>query len=189
MGMPIFQKPLTDAQGNLKPYATLTVIKESGGVQALYSDRDGAEVVAADGVYTATSGITSFYLPPNLYKMVLAAGGLTQTWRYIHIPPLGEIITDATTSRTSTLKDLGNWIVYTNGSASTYEIDDDVFEVGQFVNLRQAGAGAVTVVEGTGVTVEPPSGGTLVTNGQGASLSVVKRASGTYMAVGHTVAA
>ena len=192
MGMPFFQRPLVDSQGNLKPFAQLLITRESdGGAQSIYSDRDGSSLLSNAGLFTDEGdGISGFYLPPDLYKMILTAGGISTTWRYVHIPPLKETLIESTTSRTATIKDVGNLIVCTNGSAINYEIDDDLLFKDQEIELRQSGAGQITIVPGTGMTVEPPSGGTLVTHGEGATVLLKKiDNAGSYILVGHTVAA
>lgn len=49
---------------------------------------------------------------------------------------------------------------------------DVAFAIGVNIGIWNKGAGAVTVVEGAGVTVHPPATGTLVSAGQGARLNL-----------------
>lgn len=80
---------------------------------------------------------------------------------------------NAQTGTTYTLQasDAGKLVTLTNGSAITLTVPGGVFTAGQRVDCSQRGAGAVTVV-GSGVTLRPMPGMTLVSEGQYAAWSV-----------------
>lgn len=190
--IPIFQKALVDKKGNVLPFCGLTVTRESDSAQQpLYSSNDGSGFAAEDGNYTTgVDGIATFYIPPGIYKMVqTSASGLTQTWRYWHIPKLDAIIDESSTSRIATVVDLGNFIVWDSASAAVYELDNSVFDIGNVVTLHQEGAGQILIHPTTGMNLRVPSGGTNLTNGQGAAVEVKKRADNEFILLGHTVAA
>lgn len=92
------------------------------------------------------------------------------------------IITDGGTARTFALADASTLpnpriVRFTGGASVSATVPDNAtvaFPLGAQINLRQAGAGLLTVVEDTGVTVNPPFGGTLLSAGQGASFVLVK---------------
>ncbi|KPJ66514.1 MAG: hypothetical protein AMJ43_07730, partial [Coxiella sp. DG_40] len=66
------------------------------------------------------------------------------------------ITTDATTTRTFALSDAGEYIRFTSGSAVTATVPPNssvAFPTGSEIEIFQAGAGQVTIAEGSGVTV------------------------------------
>ena len=75
---------------------------------------------------------------------------------------------NAQTGTTYTLvaSDAGKLVTLTNAAAITLTVPADVFTAGQRVDIGQRGAGAVTTVAGSGMTVNPPPGGSLVSEGQ-----------------------
>lgn len=62
------------------------------------------------------------------------------------------------TTHTLVLTDAGLDLETTNGSAVTVTVPADVFDDGHIVNVRQYGAGQVTISAGVGVTLRTPNG-------------------------------
>lgn len=95
-------------------------------------------------------------------------------------------ITDATTARTASLGDLGQYIIFTNGSAVTFTIPPNssvAFPVGSTISFEQNGAGTVTIDPDTGVTLNS-RGGFLASSGQFAVVQVKKVATDTWTVIG-----
>ena len=63
------------------------------------------------------------------------------------------------------------------------------FAVGTSIPIRQIGAGAITLTPGSGVTLNAPAGGTLVTDGAGAQVQIVKVATNEWDVIGQTAVA
>jgi hypothetical protein len=82
---------------------------------------------------------------------------------------------NAQTGTTYTLvaSDAGKLVTLTNSAAITLTVPASTFTTGQRVDIGQRGAGVVTVVAGSGMTVNPPPGGSLVMQGQYAYASLV----------------
>lgn len=91
-------------------------------------------------------------------------------------------VADATTARTAALGDAGRYIRFSNGSAVTFTIppnSDVAFPIGTVIEFEQAGAGAVTVAAGAGVTLNS-RGADLTLAGQYAVGGVKKVATDTW---------
>ena len=99
-------------------------------------------------------------------------------------------VTDSTTSRTLGLGDAGSYIRMTNASASVVTVPPQssvAWADDTEIHIRRAGAGDLTLTEGSGVDLIQPSGGTLVmTNAMTVTLKRV--ASDTWDVIGQTVA-
>lgn len=101
------------------------------------------------------------------------------------------VITESTTSRTLGLTGAGAYIRFTNASASVCTVApqaDVAWAADTEISIRRAAAGNLTLTPGAGVTLNAPSGGTLVmTNGMTVTLKRV--ASDAWDVIGQTVAA
>ena len=100
--------------------------------------------------------------------------------------------TVAGTTKTIGLADIFAYDRYTNAAAITLTVPPNsttAFPIGSEYHFHQAGAGAITVTEGSGVTVNPPAEGTLVSLGQHATLTLKKVATNEWDLIGQTVAA
>ena len=101
------------------------------------------------------------------------------------------VVTDTTTARTAELADAGSYLRFTNGSASTYTVAPQssvTWPADAEVHIRRAAAGNLTITPGSGVTLNAPSGGTLVmTNAMSVTLKRV--AEDVWDVIGQTVAA
>ena len=81
------------------------------------------------------------------------------------------------TSYTAVASDAGKTIEHTNAAASTLTIPSGVFSAGQRIDVLVAGAGQLTVVAGSGMTVEPEVGLQLKSRAQRSMFSVYFRSS------------
>ena len=74
---------------------------------------------------------------------------------------------NAQTDTTYTLQasDAGKLVTCTNSGAITVTVPASTFSAGQRVDMAQRGDGAVTLVGGSGMTVNPPTGLSLVSKG------------------------
>lgn len=100
------------------------------------------------------------------------------------------VVTESTTARLLALTDAGTYIRHTNASASTVTIPpqssvtwlDDTE-----IHIRRAAAGDLTLTPGSGVTLNPPSGGTLVMTDR-MSVTLKRVAADVWDVIGQTVA-
>lgn len=121
------------------------------------------------------------------------------TKRYVWVPGTGwveqptysTVLTKAGTAQTAALADAGQYVRFTNAAASTYTIAPQASVAwldGTEITIRRAAAANLTIVAGSGVTLNAPSGGTLVlTNNMTVTLKRV--ASNVWDIIGQTVAA
>lgn len=121
----------------------------------------------------------------NGQRLTMVAGA--PAWAY----DLGATITESTTARNAALTDVGNYLRHTNASASTYTIlpqADVAWPDDAEIHVRRAAAGNLTLTPGSGVTLNAPSGGTLVmTNAMTVTLKRV--AADVWDVIGQTVPA
>jgi hypothetical protein len=99
-------------------------------------------------------------------------------------------ITESTTARILALTDASAYIRHTNASASTVTVPpqtDVVWVADTEIYIRRAAAGNLTLTPGSGVTLNAPSGGTLVLT-DGMSVGLKRVAENVWDVVGQTVA-
>lgn len=92
-----------------------------------------------------------------------------------------------TASYTLVLGDAGGTVEMDVASANDLTVPPNssvAFPVGTVVEVCQIGAGQTTIVAGSGVTVQVPSGLTLALRGQWSSVSLRKRATDVWVAAG-----
>lgn len=90
---------------------------------------------------------------------------------------------EQTTNYTAVLTDVNKVIQMNSASALNFTVPPNAsvaFPIGTYLVVRQKGAGTVTVVPGSGVTVTQPAGGTLDTPGQGLSVTLHKTGTNTW---------
>lgn len=97
----------------------------------------------------------------------------------------GAINVQTGTTYTLSTGDVNDTIQFTSADPVTFTVAD-VFTGNQYVNFAQWGAGAVTVVAASGVTLRSLNG--LVTSGQYAFGSIIRMGSAEYGVVGALVA-
>ena len=96
----------------------------------------------------------------------------------ITMPPMVE---DATTSRTISTNDKNSILKFTNSGAVTVSVPQDSDEnlgIGFQFTVMQYGTGTVTVVAGTGATLNVPT--SAATSAQYASIHVIKTSANTF---------
>lgn len=79
--------------------------------------------------------------------------------------PVSAVVEKAATAETSLLSDAGQYLRFTNASASTYTIAPQAsvaWSDSAEITIRRDADGPLTLIGGAGVTLRPPSGGTLV---------------------------
>ncbi|MGF6694748.1 hypothetical protein M2318_004837 [Metapseudomonas resinovorans] len=100
------------------------------------------------------------------------------------------VLTESTTARTAVLGDAGSYLRFTNGGASTYTVApqaDVAWSADAEIHIRRGAAANLTLTPGSGVTLNAPSGGTLVmTNAMSVTLKRV--AENVWDVIGQTVA-
>ncbi|MCK9468473.1 MAG: hypothetical protein M0Q49_03555 [Porticoccaceae bacterium] len=142
---------------------------------------------------TVARGSTSISVPAGEARLLYADGtasGLMSVAGGGGGDALG-IVTESTTSRTLSLNDAGKYLRCTSSSATTVEVPPNsavAFAIGTQIHIRDAGLGGVTIAQGSGVTVNPPAGGTLVLAGEGATATLVKIATNSWDLMGQVVA-
>lgn len=88
MALPIFQRTVTDATGDILANASVEVRKESDGALAtIYSDRAGTTSISNPTTADA-NGFVQFYAAHDEYKVTATSGLNSITWRYV--PLVGE---------------------------------------------------------------------------------------------------
>jgi hypothetical protein len=106
---------------------------------------------------------------------------------YINKQTNSTINSQSGTSYTLVLTDMFKVIETTSSSSVSITVPPNssvAFPVGTVVEIVQLGTGVVTVVQGSGVTINTP--GTLVFRAQYSSVAIRKRASDTWVLAGDT---
>jgi hypothetical protein len=100
---------------------------------------------------------------------------------------------DTTTALTAALTDAGDIVFMNNASANVFTIPTNAtvaFAVGDQIDVVMEGVGVTSVTAASGVTLNGVSAGTAVLNGQYMAVTLVKRATDTWIMFGaHAVVA
>jgi hypothetical protein len=105
-------------------------------------------------------------------------------------PSLGTISVETGTSYAFVLGD--DYVEFSNAGAITATVPANAtvaFPIGTVLTIEQSGAGAVTLVPATDVTINVAPTHTLVTNGQYAVIQIKKKSANTWIAFGNLVTA
>lgn len=160
---------------------TLTISATGGGSGMTNPMTTAGDIItggAAGAAQRLAAGV-------NGQRLTMVSGA--PAWVY----DLGATITESTTARNAALTDVGNYLRHTNASASTLTIPPQssvAWPADAEIHVRRAAAGNLTLTPGSGVTLNAPSGGTLVlTNNMTVTLKRV--ASNVWDVIGQTVAA
>ena len=160
---------------------TLTISATGGG-----SGMTNPMTTAGDIITGGAAGAAQ-RLAAGVNGQRLTMVGGAPAWAY----DLGATITESTTARNAALTDVGNYLRHTNASASTLTIPPQssvAWPADAEIHVRRAAAGNLTLTPGSGVTLNAPSGGTLVmTNAMTVTLKRV--AADVWDVIGQTVAA
>lgn len=156
---------------------TLNAADVTAGIQFMNGTTSSTYVVAA-GAATGPV-ILDFWLDTN---------GATKRWVVLDksVVEGGAVSTQTGTSYTAALTDANDYIEFTNGSAVNFTIPPNAsvaFPIKTVIEIEQAGAGALTVVAGAGVTINS-RGGDLTLAGQYAVAALKKKATDTWTLTG-----
>lgn len=103
------------------------------------------------GIVVNLSGELEQFLGSNGWDTVGAGGGASS------------VVTHSTTSLTATALNSGNYTRFTNAGAKTYTFDDgEGYSIGAEYHGRNVGTADLTITEAGTMTINAPSGGTLV---------------------------
>jgi len=102
-----------------------------------------------------------------LYGVQGGASVAITAWQVRGVP-----VRSTSTSGSLATTDAGACVRCTASSAVELTVPSGAWVVGDVVQLRQAGTGALTVAAGSGVTVNVPSGRTAGARAQGSSLAL-----------------
>lgn len=100
------------------------------------------------------------------------------------------VVTESTTARVLALTDAGTYIRHTNASSSSVTVapEADVSWLADTeIHIRRAAAGSLTLTPGAGVTLNAPSGGTLVMT-SAMSVTLKRVSPDVWDVIGQTVA-
>lgn len=106
-------------------------------------------------------------------------------------PQYASVVTKTATAETSLLSDAGQYLCFTNASASTYTVAPQTsvaWPDNTEITIRRDADGPLTLIGAAGVTLRPPSGGTLVLE-YDMTVSLKRVTSTLWHVIGQTVAA
>ena len=83
MSLPIFQRTVADAQGNIVPNALIEVRRESdNGIALIYADRAGVDPLG-NPFLTGSDGFAQFFASPGEYRITATFAGQQIEWRFV----------------------------------------------------------------------------------------------------------
>jgi hypothetical protein len=86
MALPIFQRTVVTATGDIIAGAEVTVVNEVTGQNAvLFSNRAGT-TSKSNPFFTGSDGFAQFYVAPGKYRVTATGTGGTVTWRWVDLP-------------------------------------------------------------------------------------------------------
>lgn len=195
-----WQASIVDDAGNVQPLASIEVRREISGqpLVALYSDRDGASSLGNPFLADA-DGFAAFHVAGGAYQITATLGAFSRTWRYVPIgtnaeqdtdEDVGLLVSTYTDSITLALTDASKVIEMNKATAVSVTVPpnaDVAFPIPSFLDIAQIGAGQVTVVAGSGVTIRSKSGNLKIAAQYGAA-SLYKRATNEWVLIGDLTA-
>ena len=98
--------------------------------------------------------------------------GTAATAETTDFAPITQAINAQTGAYTLVASDAGKMVKMTLAAAADLTVPANVFTAGQRVDIADRGTARVTVVAGSGMTVNPPAGGSLVMEGQYSAASL-----------------
>ncbi len=167
------------------PAAGLTITNGAGSITfGLANDLSALEALASNGIAVRTGS------DAWAQRIVTAGTGITVTDGngVSGNPTIAADRTDIntqTSSHTLVLADAGKTVEMNVGSANNLTVPPNssvAFPTGTFINVTQYGAGATTIVAGSGVTIRNRNG--LVLGGQYAVATLYKRGANEWLAGG-----
>lgn len=170
---------LNVADGATANTGTVTSVAVSG--------TDGLEVDSGSPITTSgtiTLGVNKTSMLSHLnvedgaqVNTVTLDNTVTLTNKTLTDPKINLAINTQTDNYSLVLTDSGKYIRMNKSTAVNLTVQDNsdvAFPVGTQIVVRQVGAGQVTLVEDTAVTINIPTGKTLLLRGQGSTVSLIK---------------
>ena len=181
--------------GAVVPYAMVDVFDQATGDRVdIYSSQTGGTPIS--NPFESTSlGFVSFFLDAGQYRFVArSAGGafISEITHEVVVDPsiasgIYDVIEKTGTDENIDYKGISlRYLQMTNSSAKTLTFRPfSSFEisVGEVFNIRNSGAGLLTVIAGSGVTINPPTSGVLTIE-QNGSAAVICIAEDEYDMIG-----
>lgn len=181
--------------GAVVPYAMVDVFDQATGDRVdIYSSQTGGTPIS--NPFESTSlGFVSFFLDAGQYRFVArSAGGafISEITHEVVVDPsiasgIYDVIEKTGTNENIDYKGISlRYLQMTNSSAKTLTFRPfSSFEigVGEVFNIRNSGAGLLTVIAGSGVTINPPTSGVLTIE-QNGSAAVICVAENEYDMIG-----
>ena len=94
MALPIWQRTITDNQGNVIPGAEVLVVVEATGLEAdIFSNRDGT-TPRTNPFFTGSDGFAQFYAAPGEYRIEATGPTGSIVWRWNVL--VGDVATRST---------------------------------------------------------------------------------------------
>lgn len=186
--------------GAIVPYAMVDVFEQVSGNRAnIYNAQSGGSPLP-NPFEASVLGLVSFFLDAGQYRFVASSVGgafVSEIAYELVVDPniargVYEIITKAGTAENIDYSGISlRYLRMTNAAAKTLTVRPfATFEipVGEVFNIRNAGAGLLTLAAGLGVTINPPAGGSLVIE-NGGSVTLICIAENEYDMIGQVVPA
>lgn len=156
--------------------STLHTSSATSSSGALVGAMTGSKV-GATGTASLSAAGTGYYVLP------IAVEGANSS--------PAEVVTVSGTTQNLLASHAGQFIRFTNASTKTLTVQPNSttpLEVDSEYHMRNVGAGALTIVAGSGVTITAPGGGTLVVP-EGGTVTLKRVATDTFDLLGQTVLA
>jgi hypothetical protein len=173
--------------------ASLELVGTAGGAPtgAITVTLDATDVTA--GIQFANGTTTSTYvipaggaIGPVSLDFWLDTNSSTLRWVVIPRSGVGNVSTQTGTTYTAALTDANDYIRFSNASSITFTIPPNssvAFPIGTVIEVEQAGAGALSVAAGSGVTINS-RGSDLTLAGQYSVAALKKVATDTWTLTG-----
>jgi hypothetical protein len=164
--------------------ASVWVAEGTANADTLWTCTTNAPITVGTTALTFTQFVAGGYSDENARDAIGAAavGGSGITFKYKGI----DISTQSGTSYTGVLADANTYVRFTSASAVAFTVPPNssvAYPVGTEITIEQAGAGALTVTAGSGVTINS-RGADLVLAGQYAVATLKKVATDTWILTG-----
>ena len=177
---------VSDASATVKGVVELATLEETvTGEDAVRATTPAGVKAALDERFTGEGTGTPGANGASAYEVAVTNGfvGTETQWLASLVGPQGDPGADLTHSTpqpinaqtgayTLVASDAGKMVKMTLAAAADLTVPANVFTAGQRVDLSDRGTARVTVVAGSGMTVNPPAGGSLVMEGQYSAASL-----------------
>lgn len=186
--------------GAVVPYAMVDIYDQVTGNRAnIYAAQTGGFPLS-NPFEANILGFVTFFLEAGQYRFVASSGGgafISEiTYEVVVDPNIARGVYDII-EKTGTTENIDysgislRYLRMTNVAAKTLTFrpfSDFEIPVGEVFNIRNSGAGLLTIIAGSGVTINPPAGGTLAVEENG-MVSVICYDEDKYDMIGQVVPA